>query len=167
MVAREILLGVAAFLDSGPAQRLSAGAGALGREDLRSIASSILGACYEDLGCEPRELDGQGVEALLTRCLPGRFARKDPLAEHLPAVLDAFVEHLDESEVLAHAFELRNGVAAHVDGFVSCVREGRNEPRASGRLAKPVVHQADKLGRNDPCFCGSGKKFKKCHGRAS
>lgn len=23
---------------------------------------------------------------------------------------------------------------------------------------------ADKLGRNDPCWCGSGKKFKKCHG---
>jgi len=21
-----------------------------------------------------------------------------------------------------------------------------------------------KVGRNDPCFCGSGKKFKKCHG---
>ena len=24
---------------------------------------------------------------------------------------------------------------------------------------------ADKLGRNDPCPCGSGKKYKKCHGR--
>ena len=24
-----------------------------------------------------------------------------------------------------------------------------------------------KLGRNDPCFCGSGKKFKNCHGAAS
>jgi preprotein translocase subunit SecA len=22
----------------------------------------------------------------------------------------------------------------------------------------------EKLGRNDPCWCGSGKKFKKCHG---
>jgi preprotein translocase subunit SecA len=21
-----------------------------------------------------------------------------------------------------------------------------------------------KFGRNDPCYCGSGKKFKKCHG---
>jgi uncharacterized protein YecA (UPF0149 family) len=24
-----------------------------------------------------------------------------------------------------------------------------------------------RLGRNDPCWCGSGKKFKKCHGRES
>jgi preprotein translocase subunit SecA len=23
-----------------------------------------------------------------------------------------------------------------------------------------------KIGRNDPCFCGSGKKFKNCHGKA-
>ncbi|MGI8702994.1 MAG: SEC-C metal-binding domain-containing protein [Candidatus Limnocylindrales bacterium] len=22
-----------------------------------------------------------------------------------------------------------------------------------------------KLGRNDPCYCGSGRKYKKCHGR--
>ena len=28
----------------------------------------------------------------------------------------------------------------------------------------PVVRAGPKLGRNDPCHCGSGKKFKKCHG---
>jgi uncharacterized protein len=27
-----------------------------------------------------------------------------------------------------------------------------------------VVREEPKVGRNDPCFCGSGKKFKKCHG---
>jgi preprotein translocase subunit SecA len=33
----------------------------------------------------------------------------------------------------------------------------------------PVVEQrrvdeSEQIGRNDPCWCGSGKKFKKCHG---
>jgi preprotein translocase subunit SecA len=28
----------------------------------------------------------------------------------------------------------------------------------------PVERDADKVGRNDPCPCGSGKKYKKCHG---
>jgi SEC-C motif-containing protein len=28
----------------------------------------------------------------------------------------------------------------------------------------PVVRAEPKIGRNDPCHCGSGKKFKKCHG---
>ena len=27
---------------------------------------------------------------------------------------------------------------------------------------EPVVRQSPKIGRNDPCPCGSGKKFKKC-----
>lgn len=29
---------------------------------------------------------------------------------------------------------------------------------------KPVQHDGPKVGRNDPCPCGSGKKYKKCHG---
>ena len=28
-----------------------------------------------------------------------------------------------------------------------------------------IVRDGPKLGRNDPCFCGSGKKYKLCHGR--
>jgi uncharacterized protein YchJ len=32
---------------------------------------------------------------------------------------------------------------------------------------QPFRREAPKLGRNDPCFCGSGKKFKKCHGTAA
>jgi preprotein translocase subunit SecA len=29
---------------------------------------------------------------------------------------------------------------------------------------KPVRRDEPKVGRNDPCWCGSGKKYKKCHG---
>jgi uncharacterized protein YecA (UPF0149 family) len=29
-----------------------------------------------------------------------------------------------------------------------------------------VVNKDAKVGRNDPCPCGSGKKYKKCHGAA-
>jgi uncharacterized protein YecA (UPF0149 family) len=31
--------------------------------------------------------------------------------------------------------------------------------------ATPYRRDEPKLGRNDPCFCGSGKKYKKCHGK--
>lgn len=31
----------------------------------------------------------------------------------------------------------------------------------------PYRRETPKLGRNDPCHCGSGKKFKKCHGALS
>jgi len=32
---------------------------------------------------------------------------------------------------------------------------------------EPFVRDQPKVGRNDPCWCGSGKKFKKCHGTLS
>jgi preprotein translocase subunit SecA len=35
---------------------------------------------------------------------------------------------------------------------------------SSNGANKQVVNKGDKVGRNDPCPCGSGKKFKKCHG---
>lgn len=31
------------------------------------------------------------------------------------------------------------------------------------RAHTPIVHEHRKIGRNEPCPCGSGKKFKKCH----
>jgi len=31
---------------------------------------------------------------------------------------------------------------------------------------KPIVRQTPKIGRNDPCSCGSKKKFKKCCGKS-
>jgi preprotein translocase subunit SecA len=38
---------------------------------------------------------------------------------------------------------------------------------ANGAAAAPIVKGAQqKVGRNDPCWCGSGKKFKLCHGAA-
>jgi len=33
--------------------------------------------------------------------------------------------------------------------------------------AQPMVRHAEKIGRNDPCPCGSGKKYKHCHGKLS
>ena len=51
-----------------------------------------------------------------------------------------------------------------VDEFQEAVRTGENVHHAPAKPQAPVVHKAPKTGRNDPCFCGSGKKFKKCHG---
>jgi preprotein translocase subunit SecA len=45
---------------------------------------------------------------------------------------------------------------------------GAVEDNGEGLLPPPVeqrrVDDAEQIGRNDPCWCGSGKKFKKCHG---
>jgi preprotein translocase subunit SecA len=46
---------------------------------------------------------------------------------------------------------------------------GAGAPEYAEEPTMPVVQQRrvdehETLGRNDPCWCGSGKKFKKCHG---
>jgi preprotein translocase subunit SecA len=40
-------------------------------------------------------------------------------------------------------------------------------PRPAAEPITPYVREQPKVGRNDPCPCGSGKKFKQCHGRLS
>ena len=41
-----------------------------------------------------------------------------------------------------------------------------NAPQAEETDApQPYVREQPKIGRNEPCYCGSGKKFKQCHGK--
>lgn len=44
------------------------------------------------------------------------------------------------------------------------LRRKRKEIRNDWRASKTIVRE-DKVGRNDPCPCGSGKKYKKCCGK--
>jgi preprotein translocase subunit SecA len=66
-----------------------------------------------------------------------------------------------------HSAQGREAIAAAAGGAATGVAEADEEQTISP-LA-PVVEtrrldENEKIGRNDPCWCGSGKKFKKCHG---
>ena len=41
---------------------------------------------------------------------------------------------------------------------------GNGSANGGTNPATVVKGEDEKIGRNDPCWCGSGKKFKKCHG---
>ena len=41
---------------------------------------------------------------------------------------------------------------------------GGGDGEEGARVVKPIVRESPKVGRNDPCPCGSGRKYKKCHG---
>ncbi len=47
------------------------------------------------------------------------------------------------------------------------VEEAAAEDEAAPAKPQTVVREAPKVGRNDPCPCGSGKKYKQCHGALS
>ena len=59
-----------------------------------------------------------------------------------------------------------NGVRQEHHELSSFKKSGGTWYFATGKPlpARPVVHASPRSGRNDPCPCGSGKKFKKCCG---
>lgn len=54
-----------------------------------------------------------------------------------------------------------------VDGEAHTHEEGQGHQHHHHPKPQTVVREAPKIGRNDPCTCGSGKKFKKCCGEAA
>ena len=51
---------------------------------------------------------------------------------------------------------------ARVAGARGGDRATRRRAAAASREAEPRAADGQKVGRNDPCHCGSGKKYKKC-----
>ena len=122
--------------------------------------------------------DGIGLRA---------YGQKDPVNEYKLESLDMFEEmvHLIQEDTLRVLCKARiekpqeRRAAARVTGDNSGAtgaapaRAARPmpAPNAPGRQgasapAKPIPYKAaQKIGRNSPCPCGSGKKYKNCHGK--
>ncbi len=75
-----------------------------------------------------------------------------------------FVRYITHVEAVAPEPENDRGLE-RAQTNVNAVAPGATELPAHGPSAKPLPKQGDKIGRNEPCWCGSGKKFKQCHGR--
>lgn len=53
----------------------------------------------------------------------------------------------------------------NISQATSAQRQGQPPVGGPPRRQAPVVNETPKVGRNEPCPCGSGKKFKQCHGK--
>jgi preprotein translocase subunit SecA len=98
--------------------------------------------------------DGQGG-------VPPPTARRAPTRQRSPLILSG----PSEEPVSAFAGATRSAVATPVAPPPS----NRQPPRVGGddAVVKTVRRDEPKVGRNDPCPCGSGKKYKKCHGQGT
>ncbi|HKB61115.1 MAG TPA: preprotein translocase subunit SecA [Gallionellaceae bacterium] len=109
------------------------------------------------------------------------YAQKDPKQEYKREAFDLFalmleaikrdvtqmlmnVQITSEEDVVA-AEETQPGVD-NVQYHHADYDEALASPESgAGAEHKPFVRGTAKIGRNDPCPCGSGKKYKQCHGR--
>ena len=117
------------------------------------------------------------------------YGQRDPLVEYKNEAFEMFNELREriQASIVARIFRVqvqRNAPPpppsplvrqvmesgpAEVDGADGAGRNGapkqrRAAPALSGAPAGAAGAQG-KIGRNDPCWCGSGKKYKRCHGR--
>jgi preprotein translocase subunit SecA len=113
------------------------------------------------------------------------YGQKDPKQEYkkegyngfmqmLSAISNQFVTQMMRVQARAAGAEEAARLQRQMAQRQRQMHEGRAD--AEGRLAEPAADRAapqaaarstgPKVGRNDPCPCGSGKKYKKCHGAA-
>ncbi|MEK7222425.1 MAG: preprotein translocase subunit SecA [Nitrospirota bacterium] len=100
------------------------------------------------------------------------YGQKDPLIEYKREGFDMFAAMMDrcKQDVLEHLFRVQVVQGEQPPPVMERPRRpptlmlNRGEQAAEGNEDKTIRRTADKVGRNDPCPCGSGKKYKKCHG---
>ncbi|MEI6561737.1 MAG: preprotein translocase subunit SecA [Verrucomicrobiota bacterium] len=109
------------------------------------------------------------------------YGQKDPLIEYKNEAYEVFVELMGniKNEVLHNLFRSTSNLQAfeqfmanlpqhllHQEGGgESSILSGGAEQPAQPKAALPVRRDNIKVNRNDPCPCGSGRKYKSCCGR--
>jgi len=104
------------------------------------------------------------------------YGQKDPLVEYKRESFLLFQEMLDriDDESLRYLFLMRPVQQEVSEEERELIRRRRRQQEelqfigGGSPAARPQpVMRGEKIGRNDPCPCGSGKKYKKCHGAAA
>jgi preprotein translocase subunit SecA len=122
------------------------------------------------------------------------YGQKDPKKEYKKAGFSLFTEMMEriQENVIKKVFHVQikreeeaiptlqrekqrdlveRGVADKADeetaddGQQQVARRGKARVAGEGPTTAPIKRERPKVGRNDPCPCGSGKKYKKCHGK--
>ncbi len=88
----------------------------------------------------------------------------------LPFSPDDEYEEEEEEETSSASEQQRMAAQASLQDFTRNLQKKKDKSMAelqfvgNGGTAPKQVFKGEKVGRNDPCPCGSGKKYKKCHG---
>lgn len=136
---------------------------AFARGDIRYIGKTLIGKAAKDFN-EKETLDWSktsqwlGLEILKTE--------KGQLSDETGTV-EFVAKYKQQGQVLEHheVSKFKKDSHGHwmfMDGDSHVHEEGQGHHHHSP--VQQLIREEPKIGRNDPCHCGSGKKFKKCHG---
>ena len=95
------------------------------------------------------------------------YGQKDPQLEFIKEAFDMFtaLKHriLEDTVRFLFKLEVRAEQEVQAERSIEETSTNRDEAIAPEAPRQPTRRQAAKIGRNDVCWCGSGKKWKKCH----
>jgi preprotein translocase subunit SecA len=98
------------------------------------------------------------------------YGQRNPLQEYQKEGYEMFSELISniQEETIQKLFRVQIARPQEVTRFEAARRQPlvmSHGADAVEEKSQPVKRESKKVGRNDPCPCGSGKKYKKCHGR--
>lgn len=98
------------------------------------------------------------------------YGQKDPLVEYKFEAFDMFEAMIEAIEDDVVKYMYRVNVVTQPEAAQSHLENARtnnptlDSPEGEGGQ-QPIVNEGPEIGRNDPCPCGSGKKYKNCCGK--
>ena len=98
------------------------------------------------------------------------YGQKNPKEEYKREAYSLFMEMMGRirQEVLQKLYRVQLAREEDVEQMEARQRQQQmtlNRAGGEDQVRKPNIRDEDKIGRNDPCTCGSGKKYKKCCGK--
>ncbi|WP_342508911.1 preprotein translocase subunit SecA [Sporosarcina sp. FSL K6-2383] len=94
------------------------------------------------------------------------YGQTDPLREYQSEGFAMFEEMLGSIESDASKYVMKAEIRNNLEREEVVKAQAVNPKEDGEKVTKKPVRRAVNIGRNDPCTCGSGKKYKNCHGRA-
>ena len=138
------------------------------------LAKSLLDYIFFVEKKELRELHENHIRDFLLVHAPGRLSLPAAAKEHASDILNDFVGFLDAAGHIKNGEQLNIAIKENKKAFQKSIpsqagskkakRPGTQKKKSKTRTATRAETET-KVGRNDPCPCGSGKKFKKCCGQ--
>jgi hypothetical protein len=154
------------------------------QDDCSFLLSTFFDNCYSYCLVGPGKLSKHVIDEVMLDILPRKISAEQSVFEALAPIMDNFLCWCEDEKYIAKTADIRN----HIQSRSGTMIAYSQDPKRWG-MAKSIVmsgafnfnqennlndvldvpspietyhREHAKIGRNDPCYCGSGKKYKKC-----
>jgi len=142
--------------------------------DLDDLKQSVQNATYEQkdplviFKIESNELFDKMLDknnkTIISSIMRGQIPVRDA-DEVARAQAQALAQAQAQEQALKREQERLKATQEEAQNITDTPKENRPQQEPQQPKTQPIVRNEKKIGRNDPCPCGSGKKYKNCHGK--